>query len=82
MFNKPITGKISWWLQCEDNFWYNDETKTWVHWDFFYPRNTNTAHIKTIKSLVRHLRKQYLPKGVEFAISGRYIGEQYLVVIR
>ena len=82
MFNKPIGGKMSWWLQSEDDFWYNDETKKWVHWESFYPHNTNTAHIKSTKALVRHLRKQYLPKGVKFKIRGKYVGEEYLAVIR
>lgn len=82
MFNKPIGGKMKWWLQCEDDFWYNDETKTWVGWDDFYPYNTDTAHVKSIKALVRHLRKQYLPTGVKFRISGRYVGEDYVVVVR
>ena len=82
MFNKPIGGKSNWWLQCEDNFWHNGETKTWVGWDDFYPHNTNTAHLKSTKALVRHLRKQYLPKGVKFRMSGRYVGENYVVVVR
>ena len=37
--------------------------------------------IQTIKSLVRHLRKQYLPKGVTFTISGRYTCEYYIAFI-
>ena len=82
MFKKPIGGKISWWVQCEDNYLYNSETKTWVHWNSFYPHNTNTAHIKSTKALIRHLRKQYLPNGVKFRITGRYVGEEYSVVVR
>ena len=81
MFNKPIGGKSKWWLQCNDNFWYNDETKRWVSYETPYPHNTNTVHIQTIKSLVRHLRKQYLPKGVTFRISGRYTCEDYIAFI-
>jgi hypothetical protein len=82
MFSNTIGGKMSWCLQCEDNFRYNSDTKTWVHWDSFYPHNTDTAHIKSTKALIRHLRKQYLPKGVRFRISGRYVGEDYLAVVR
>lgn len=81
MFKRPIGNKISWSIQCEDNFWYNDETKTWVHWDDFYPHNTNTAHIKSTKALIRQLRKQYLPKGIKFRLIGRYTGEIYSVTI-
>ena len=69
--NTPYGKSKYWWLQCDDSFWYNDETKTWTNSDFYYPHNTNTAHILSIKSLIRHLRKQYLPKGVTFTISGR-----------
>ena len=76
-------GKSWWWLQCDDNFWYNDETKKWIHWDSLYPHNTNTSHHKNAnKSLIRFLRKQYLPKGIKFTLSGRYIGEEYDVFIR
>lgn len=80
--NKPYNKTKFWWLQCDDNFWYNDETKTWVSNNFYYPHNTNTAHILSIKSLVRHLRKQYLPKGITFILSGRYIGEEYEILIK
>lgn len=82
MFRYPIGGKTKWWLQCEDSFWYNSETKTWVGWDDFYPHDTNTAHIKSTRALVRYLRKQYLPKGLKFRISGRYVGEDYIVEIK
>lgn len=81
LHKKPYGGKTKWRLRCNDDFWYNDETKTWTSYDSHYPHNTNTAHITSIKALVRHLRKQYLPKGVVFTISGRYVGEEYLVQV-
>ena len=77
----PYGGKTKWWLQCNDNFGYCDETKIWSSCDNYYPRNTDTAHIKSIKGVVRHLRKQYLPKGITFSLSGRYVGEDYLIVV-
>jgi hypothetical protein len=80
MFKYPIGGKTKWWLQCNDGFGYCDETNIWSSYENHYPHNTNTAHIKSIKGVVRHLRKQYLPKGITFTISGRYIGEDYIVV--
>jgi hypothetical protein len=46
-----------------------------------YPHNTNTATVTSIKALVRHLRKQYLPKGITFRLMGRYVGEEYLVTV-
>lgn len=81
MFKKPIGGKTKWWLQSNNKFWYNSDTKTWVGRDAFYPHDTNTAHISSIKSLVRHLRKQYLPKGITFSLTGRYVGENYIITI-
>jgi len=80
--NKPYGKKMKWWLQCNDDYWYNDETNTWTHSNNFYPHNTNTAYITSIKALIRHLRKQYLPKGISFTIIGRYIGEEYEVLIK
>ena len=82
MFNYSV-GRTKWWLECDDfNFWYNDETKIWVKSDYFYPSNTSVAHIKSTKALVRHLRKQYLPKGIKFTISGSYVGEDYIVLVK
>lgn len=81
LHSKPYGG-ARWWLQSENNFWYNEETKTWVNDEVYYPKDTNTAHITSIKALVRHLRKQYLPKGIKFTISGVYVGEIYSVYIR
>jgi hypothetical protein len=83
MWNRTIGSKYSWWLQCEDiNYSYNVETKIWSHRDMMYPSNTNTSHHKTTKSLIRFLRKQYLPKGLIFTLSGRYIGEKYIIKIK
>lgn len=76
----PYNGGV-WWLQCKDYFWYNEKADKWVSEDFYYPHNSNTALIKSTKSLIRHLRKQYLPKGVKFTLFGRYIGEEYDVII-
>lgn len=78
---KPYGGKTKWWLQCNNDFGYCDESKVWTSCHNYYPKNTNTSQIKTIKGVVRHLRKQYLPKGVTFNLIGRYVGEDYLVAI-
>jgi len=81
LHSKPYASKLEWWLQCNDDFGYHTETKIWSSYDYHYPRDTNTAHIKSIKGIVRHLRKQYLPKGITFNLSGRYIGEEYLITV-
>jgi hypothetical protein len=81
LHKKPYGGKTKWWLQCNDDFWYHDKTKVWSSSEYYYPHNTNTALISSIKGVVKHLRKQYLPKGITFTISGRYIGDEYLVIV-
>ena len=81
LHNKPFGGKTKWWLQCNDDFWYNSDRKLWISYSSLYPYNTNTAHITSIKALIRHLRKQYLPKDITFMLIGRYNGEEYLVHI-
>lgn len=77
---KPYNGS-NWWLQCDDHFRYNEDRKIWLHLDMEYPSDCNVAHLPTIKSVVRHLRKQYLPKGITFTLSGRYVGEIYTIKI-
>lgn len=74
--NRPYKGH--WWLQCNGNLSYNEETRTWADPEL-YPTYTNTAHLKTVKAVVRHLRKQYLPDGITFTLMGRYAGEEYLI---
>lgn len=81
LHSKPFYGETKWWVQSCDGFQYNDNTKTWTNSDY-YPSNTNTSLIPSIKSLIRHLRKQYLPNGAKFRIIGRYVGEEYLVVVK
>ena len=82
LHNKPFGKRQQWWLQNDGySFSYFDETKTWTNENTLYPKNTNTAHFKTVKAVIRHLRKQYLPKGVKFTLSGRYIGEEYDILI-
>lgn len=79
--NKPYDGKTSWWIQSNDNFTYCEETGVWSSYNNYYPYNTNTSIIKSMKGIVRHLRKQYLPKGISFRIIGRYQGEEYIASI-
>ena len=74
--------QTKWHVTTYDNLDYNEDTKTWVHGSLCYPTNTNCSEAKSIKSLVRHLRKQYLPTGITFHIHGRYKGEYYDVHIR
>ena len=78
----PIHNKAYgiWWLQCNGNLWFNDETGTWADPEC-YPTYRNSAHFKTVKAVVRHLREQYLPDGITFTLHGRYVGEEYLITV-
>lgn len=83
LYNKGINSHSCWWLQSNDFDWdFDDDNKVWVNRSLYYPSNTNTSHHKTIKSLVRFLRKQYLPSGLEFRLSGRYVGEEFTIKIK
>jgi hypothetical protein len=77
LHSKPYNTKRPWWLQCNDNLWYDSKTKKWVT----HEHTTKVATVKSVKSLVRHLRKQYLPKGITFTLAGSYVGEVYTVYI-
>ena len=72
----------SWWIQCDSHWGYNSGWKTWVNSSLYLPCNTNTMHVKTVKSLIRQLRNMYLPSGLKFNLSGRLIGEEYKIVIK
>lgn len=78
---KPY-GKFKWKLRCDDKFSYCEKTKVWSSDENYYPKNTNTMEIKSIESVVRYLRTQYLPKGITFKLYGEYINEDYLIEIR
>jgi hypothetical protein len=79
--NKGLLSHGWWWVQCNDELWYNNTLKAWTPHDAF-PSRTNTAHTHTIKAVVRQLRKMYLPSGITFSLSGRYEGENYTIKIR
>jgi hypothetical protein len=61
---------------------YNKKNRVWVAPNIYYPFNTNTAQTGSLKAIIRHLRKQYLPSGISFTISGKYVGEEYLALIK
>jgi hypothetical protein len=83
LHNKPYLGNKKWLLTCENSdFYFNSITNVWSHYDSHYPRDSYTHRAASVKSIIRHLRKQYLPKGVEFKIRGSYVGEIYSVVAR
>jgi hypothetical protein len=83
LYNKGINSHSWWWLQNNDFDWgFDSDNNVWTNRSLYYPNNTNTSHHKTIKSLVRFLRKQYLPSGLEFRLSGKYVGEEFTIKIK
>lgn len=80
--NKVFGGKWKWWIQCDSSWNYNEEWNLWANRDSLIPTYSNTMHSKTLKSAIRNLRKQYLPAGLKFLLSGRYIGEEYELITK
>lgn len=81
LYNNGVGSHKWWWLQCnEGDLWFDDESKLWVEGNL--PNNTNTSHHKTVKSLIRFLRKQHLPTGITFRLTGRYVGEEFEVRVK
>lgn len=80
--NEVLYGNGMWWLQTNSDFKYCEELDAWVHRDSNFPYFSNTMHFKTVKSMIRRLRKMYLPKDLEFSLIGRYVGETYKVTIK
>ena len=75
--------KCSWWVQCNDDYWYNDELDVWSRNYELIPYTTNVAHIHghlTERKILRYLKKWNLPKGIHFRISGAYVGQDWLIV--
>lgn len=75
VYNRPVEGYYR--LESE-HMVYNDVVKVWTKMNT-HPCTFPFSKHKTIKSLVRFLRKQYLPI-TEFELNSRY-GEKYLVKI-
>ncbi len=83
LLNKGWSSHQNWWLQSKDNsMGFDDDIKVWVMYSDYLPNNTNTSHHKNIKGLIRFLRKQYLPSGIEFELFGRYVDEHFLIKIK
>lgn len=82
--NRPC-GRKSWFVQLrgEGRYCQYDEDKNRWTWDDELRSGSggNTAHIRTIKALKRHMRKWKLPKGTIVDVRGRYIGDNYEFLI-
>ena len=71
-----------WSINTFDGMSYNDDTNKWVSRHSCYPAYQSCNYLTSIKSLVRHLRKQYLPTDITFYLAGRCVGENYTIYIR
>lgn len=92
-FNTPIKGE--WFVQVElpDNIEYGMRYHTYPDrkigtWDFFEDYVTGAkysssfAYVKTIKSLIRYIRKWNLPVGTRVIAEGRYEDENYEFIVK
>ena len=80
--SKPYGG-FDWGVTCDDylwGLWYDLSTDQWVDCKV-HPYSSNWSHVGSIKAVIRHLRKSYLPKGIKFRITGMYHGEEYIAKI-
>lgn len=82
LFNKGINSHQRWIVEILGEWWYNEDWNTFVNTDLHMPFTSNVMCVRNIKSLVRKLRKMYLPKGLELILRGRYVGETYKIIIK
>ena len=74
--------KVYWALHCQNlKFGFNEDTNKWTHNDIVYPHTSNMADFKSIRSVVRHLKRQFLPKGLSFTLSGKFMSQIYTITI-
>ena len=77
--NRPW-GQKEWFVQLNEpneyNFlWYNEKYDNWVWpYELGYSHGNTCWKFKTIKSLIRHIRKWKLPKGTIVRATSRYVG--------
>lgn len=82
-------GFYPYWVQImthdeNNNWWYNKEEDRWVNEaKELYPTHSNTSHFgRSIKSVIRKIRKWGLPKGIELKVSGRRIIDTFTVITK
>ncbi len=80
--NKGFKSHGNWWLDSKDGWWFDSDYGVWVRDEDYLPNNTSVSKHKNIKSLIRFLRNQYLPEGLTFRLSGRYINEEFELKIK
>lgn len=82
----PILSNFTFFTeQCYEYPDYYGDTNQWIYdneLEFPIDNSLGFCSCKTIKSLIRNIRKWKLPKGSIVAAQGRYIGERYEFLIK
>lgn len=77
---------IYFFIEAEYNhrpLWYSDKLHRFIMPYELGEGNSSCAYkTRTIKSLLRHLRKMKLPKGAIVTAEGRFVGESLLILVR
>lgn len=87
-YNRPYKYR-SWWVNVilphdyRGHMWYHSNHNTWDFSDEFVicGWTSNTANVKTIKSLKRLMLKWKFPIGTKVMATGRYVADNYEFVI-
>lgn len=89
--NRPIKGR--WIVEIDDNLNYlrynryidKKRKPTWDYHDDFISgvdwSSNSAGGFKTLKSVIRHIRKWNLPIGTRLRVWGRYVGEDYIIKV-
>lgn len=86
-YNRPYKAKY-WDVEVDAPeglpfMWFNEDTKTWDFCDEYVISRwkSSMCHIKTIKALMRKIRKWKLPVGTRIQVYGRYVEDTYEFVV-
>lgn len=94
--NKALNQRFGWhisvhtvrkteYFECKERPCYHEDTNQWIYeneLEFPMDKSYGLCNYKTIKSLIRNIRKWKLPKGSIVTAQGRYIGEHYEFLIK
>lgn len=73
------------YFKYDDHPIYYKDTNQWIYdneLEFPIDKSWDLCNYKTIKSLIRNIRKWKLPKGSIVTAHGRYIGDEYEFLIK
>lgn len=81
----PYHKRKVFWVSVDapdyDQYWYNERRDKWYRMSDMEPWHCNNFHTdKSVKSIIRKILKKWqLPAGVTVRITGRYIGEEWVL---